>query len=247
MAENRYIDRSWRTAVESSDDCLSITELERFAAGTVPVEMKGADHLRKCPRCLTELAMLKSFESTRPAPDEGAAVAWIAAHLERNMPGATRQGVAKAPAASSWRSFFRIPYVIATTAVAMIVIFSVSLYISEHSQEPQLSARVERPEIVRSGMVHPLAPSGDLDKVPNTLNWEAYPGAKSYSVELLEVDGNRLWSGKSEENSLQLQPAVKAMMHPQKTLRWRVTAMDEAGKVMAKSSEVSFRVTGPPK
>src|SRR6267142_6052948 len=60
--------------------CLTPAQLETLAEGK-----KSHPHLAGCPRCQAELAMLKSFESGTPLPDEGAAVAWISSQLDRQL------------------------------------------------------------------------------------------------------------------------------------------------------------------
>src|SRR5450755_3436537 len=83
----RMIHRSMRNrspisdALKAKPDCLTPVQLEKFAEDS---SLKDP-HLAECSRCQTELALLKSFQSSEPLPDEGAAVAWISARLERNL------------------------------------------------------------------------------------------------------------------------------------------------------------------
>jgi len=42
---------------------------------------------------------------------------------------------------------------------------------------------------MRSGDLRLMSPSGNFDRVPEEFRWEALPQAKSYTVQLLEVDG----------------------------------------------------------
>jgi hypothetical protein len=69
-----------KSALVAKPDCLSLEQLESLAADPA----RSHPHLAQCPRCQAELALLKSFESSEPLPNEGAAVAWISSHLERN-------------------------------------------------------------------------------------------------------------------------------------------------------------------
>src|SRR5258708_24853696 len=78
-----------------TQECLRPEQLETLAEG------KGTHpHLAACPRCQAELAMLKSFESGSPLPDEGAAVAWISSHLDRQLESIKNPSHARARAAT---------------------------------------------------------------------------------------------------------------------------------------------------
>jgi hypothetical protein len=241
MADINKNREAWRTAVTRTSECLSIEQLERFVEDIVPMDFKGAAHLRQCPRCQSELAMLKSFESGTPAPGEGAAVAWIAAQLQRNSAKPAAPAFARGQV-SFWRSLFRFPYVVAATAVIAAVVFGASLYIFERPETPKLSAGLSGPPVMRSEAVKLIEPSGNLNQPPAVFRWDAYPGAKAYSVELMEVDGNTLWKGTVEENSLTAKPEMKTVMHPGKPLLWKVTALDATGKAVAASSLERFQV-----
>src|SRR6267142_220530 len=70
----------WKSALSGTPECLRPEQLEALLDGK-----QSNPHLAACPRCQAELAMLKSFESGAPLPDEGAAVAWISSHLDRQL------------------------------------------------------------------------------------------------------------------------------------------------------------------
>jgi len=77
---------------------------------------------------------------------------------------------------------------------------------------------------------------------PAEFRWEAVPGANSYSVELKDVAGITLASAKSAQNVLQVTPEMKASMISGKPLKWKVTALDAAGKEIANSGLEQFKV-----
>lgn len=244
MAGNNKAREAWRAAASATGECLSINDLERLAENASLPDEKSTIHLAACPHCQTELAMLKNFESATPSHDEGAAVAWIAAQLARNPVKSSPQNAA-AGRLAFWRSFFRSSYVVAALAVALIIIFGVSLYISEHQKPPQLSAGLSSsnsPEIMRSGSVRLIAPSGDLGQLPVSFSWDAYPGARSYRVELTEVDGTLVWKGTVDQNALSVKPDLKSMLHNGKPYLWQVTALDASGNAVASSSHERFRI-----
>lgn len=244
MADNNKSRETWRAAVSRTGECLSINELERLAENVPLPDEKLNAHLAGCPRCQTELAMLKNFESATPAQDEGAAVAWITAQLSRSSLKSAPQTAAVGRLAF-FRNFFRSPYAIATVAVTLIIIFSVSLYISEHQSAPQLNAGLKNPnpdEIMRSQSVRVIGPSGDLKSLPESFRWDVYPGATSYRIELTEVDGTLVRQETVNQNVLSVTPEWKSVIHGGKPYIWQVTALDASGKAVASSSREHFRV-----
>jgi hypothetical protein len=240
VADNKHIRDVWRAAVSSAEDCLSVQQLERMAAGTNPDDREGVDHLNRCPHCQAELAMLKSFESATPTTNEGAAVAWITAQLNKDIvrPYLSFSG----RFAMFMKSFAKTPHLVAGLAVVLIAIFGISLYIFERPQAPQLVAGNYSSEIMRSGAIRLIEPAGDLSEKPASFQWESYAGAKSYSFELQEVNGNRLWTGKAEGNFIAAGPQMKIAIPIGKQLIWKVTALDASGNALADSSQGHFRV-----
>lgn len=240
MADNDHDLSTWKAAVSPTDDCLSMQQLERCAASEVPLDAKTADHLSKCAHCQTELAMLKSFESATPAANEGAAVSWIVAQLGRKSEKSAFSFGGKL----AWlrRGFMKSPQLIAVMAVAVVAIFSGSLYIFDHSAEPPLSKGIHGPDVMRSGAIRLIEPSGDVSQKPAEFKWEAYAGASSYSVEIREVNNEVVWAGKAESNFVVVGPQGKAAIPFGKQLLWKVTALDSAGNPLADSSRGSFRV-----
>jgi hypothetical protein len=240
MADDKHIRDVWRTAVSSTEGCLSVQQLERMAAGTTPGEREGVDHLNHCPHCQAELAMLKSFESAIPAKNEGAAVAWIAAQLNKNP---ERPYLSLSGRLSMFmKNFVKTPHLVAGMAVALIAIFSVSLYIFERPQAPKLVAGNYSSEIMRSGAIRLVEPAGDLTEKPASFKWEPFAGAKSYSLELKDVNSDTLWTGNADTNFIAVGSQIKAVIPVGRQLVWKVTALDVSGKTLADSSQGHFRV-----
>ncbi len=237
MAGNTNNAKIWQDAVAASKECPTLEVLERVMEESSS-SPKAAAHIASCPHCQSEIAMLRSFESSTPSENEGAAVAWIAAQLERNQ---------KAPAEKStashvpfWRAMFRIPYMAAAAALIVAVTLGISLYHSDNGQ-PTLHA----PQVgVYRGEIH-LQTVGDLSQSPDQLAWEAVPGATSYRVEIDDVTGDKIWGSTSTENSIKLGPEMKSTLRPGKPLNWTVTAVDANGKELA-SGKGKFRITQRP-
>ena len=237
MADNTKTLKMWQEAAAETKECLRLETLERMVDSNSG-DAKAAAHLAGCAHCQTELAMLKNFEQSTPSADEGAAVAWIAAQLERqqNAPVA-QQKVAAVP---FWRMMFRVPYLAGAAALAAVLIVGISLYHGNSDGPgriyPGLGGNF------RSGSIHLVSPIADQTSAPSEFRWDAVQGAISYTVELKDVAGITLASAKSTQNVLPVMPEMKANMVSGKPLKWKVTAMDANGKEIANSSTEQFKV-----
>src|SRR5579864_9600878 len=125
MADNTKTAKMWQEAAAATKDCLPLEKLEQKGDNTSR-DAKAAAHLAGSAHCQTELAMLKNFEQSTPSADEGAAVAWIAAQLERQQSAPVAQQ--KAAAVPFWRTMFRVPYLAGAAALAAVLIVGISLY-----------------------------------------------------------------------------------------------------------------------
>ena len=238
MADNTKTLKIWQEAAAATKDCLPLEVLERMVDNTSR-DAKAAAHLAGCAHCQTELAMLKNFEQSTPSADEGAAVAWIAAQLERqqNAPAAQQ----KAATVPFWRTMFRIPYLAGAAALAAVLIVGISLYHGNSDGPGKLNPGLGNGQF-RSGAIHLVSPVSDVPQAPTEFHWDAVQGASSYQVELKDVAGITLASAKSTQNVLPITPEMKASMISGKPLKWKVTALDAAGKEIANSSLEQFKV-----
>jgi hypothetical protein len=239
MAGNTNNAKVWRDAVSASKDCPSIEVLEKVMEGSSPDPSSEA-HVAECPHCQSEISMLRKFEYSMPSEDEGAAVAWIAAQLERNQQARAQQP-AKAAVVPFWRAMFRVPYMAAAAALIAAITIGISMYMSE-DHKPIINGNVGIGSD-RSGTIHITTPSGDLSQAPEQLTWDAWPGAASYTVSItgVDIDHTVVWSGATNQSSLTVTPDLKAKMRPGKPLEWTVTAKDASGKEMA-TGKSQFRV-----
>jgi hypothetical protein len=228
----------------ATPDCLTPEQLEALLDGK-----KGHPHLESCPRCQAELAMLKSFESDVPLPDEGAAVAWISAQLDRRLDSIKQPVRSRARAAvqglepQNWlsrmlgRGGFR--WALPIGAVAAVAI--VSALLLQESKPPQLQANAGGNQVIyRSQEVVIVGPVGELQQVPRELQWQSFSGASMYRIEIMEVDQTRLWAGDTKETFIPLPAAVRAKMLPGKPILWQVTATDAQGRVLGSSQTQRF-------
>jgi hypothetical protein len=238
MADNTKTLKMWQEAAAETKDCLPLETLEQMVDKTSR-DAKAAAHLAGCAHCQTELAMLKSFEQSTPSADEGAAVAWIAAQLERQQNAPVAQQ--KAAAVPFWRTMFRIPYLAGAAALAAVLIFGFSLYHGNSDGPGRLNPGVGSGNF-RSGSIHLVSPIADQKGAPAEFHWDAVQGASSYTVELKDVAGITLATAKSSQNVLQVTPEMKANMTADKPLKWKVTALDANGKEIANSNTEDFKV-----
>jgi hypothetical protein len=235
MAGNNKDTKIWRDAVTATRECPTVEVLERVMEESSS-DPKAAAHVAGCPHCQSEIAMLRNFESSVPSAEEGAAVAWIAAQLERNQTATATK--TSAPVVPFWRALFRVPYLAAAAALILAIGLGVSFYISEGSKQPSFTTGSFG--LQYRGEMH-LSTVGDLSQVPQQLTWDAVPGAARYRVEISDVTNEKLWQADSTQNSINIDPEVKTKMRQGKPLKWTVTAVDGNGKELA-TGEGKLRV-----
>jgi hypothetical protein len=237
MADNTKTAKMWQEAASATVECLPLEVLEQMTEND-SADPKAAAHLAECAHCQTELAMLKNFEQSTPSADEGAAVAWIAAQLERRQSApVAQQKIAHVP---FWRTMFRVPYLAGAAALAAVLIFGISLYHGNSDGPSKINPGIGSGQF--RGSIHLLSPIADQNSAPAEFRWDAVQGASSYTVELKDVAGITLASAKSSQNVLPVTPEMKAVMVSGKPLKWQVTARDANGKEIANSNTEQFKV-----
>jgi hypothetical protein len=237
MADNTKTAKMWQEAASATAECLPLEVLEGMTENA-SANPKAAAHLAGCAHCQTELAMLKNFEQSTPSADEGAAVAWIAAQLERRQSApVAQQKIARVP---FWRTMFRVPYLAGAAALAAVLIFGISLYHGNSDGPGKINPGIGSGQF--RGSIHLLSPIADQNSAPAEFRWDAVQGANSYTVELKDVAGITLASANSTQNALPVTPEIKAVMVSGKPLKWQVKALDAAGTEIANSSAEQFKV-----
>jgi len=236
-------------ALRMQPGCLTPEELEKFVEDPAP----GNAHLSSCSRCQAELALLKSFESSEPLPDEGAAVTWISARLERQLDQIKNPGLARVTHSSEDLSWFSRVFGLRTFGKgsvrwllplsAMLVVGLGIFAVSRRSQEPNLRADAGNgPAVYRSQEIEVSSPVGEVAKAPTILQWKPFGGSAEYKVSIMEVDEVPLWTGQTNDLILTIPNAIRAKMLPGKPVLWRVTALDGQGRVLATSQLQRFSV-----
>ena len=235
-----------RSTLAAGPECLSPEQLEALVSAETPIH----PHIAQCPRCQAELTLLKSFMTSEPLPDEGASVAWISAHLERQRDSIKNPARRSSPTSAALKiqngrlaNLFRWPtlrwVVPVTVAAAAVVVVSVALL--RPSKAPELQADLGRqPAIYRSQEVQVVAPIGDVAEIPQELRWQTFTGADTYKVVIMEVDHSELWSTQTRANSIAIPATVRAKMLPGKPILWQITALTPQGQVAATSQVQKF-------
>ncbi len=238
MADNTKTVKMWQEAASATQECLPLEVLERMTENA-SADPKASAHLAGCAHCQTELAMLKNFEQSTPSADEGAAVAWIAAQLERRQSAPiAQQKIARVP---FWRTMFRIPYLAGAAALAAVLILGISLYHRSSEGPGKINPGLGSGQF-RSGAIHLVSPIAEQNNAPAEFRWDAVQGAGSYTIKLKDVAGITLATANSTQNVLPITPEMKASMISGKPLKWQVTARDANGKEIANSSMEQFKV-----
>jgi hypothetical protein len=245
-----------KAALSPSTGCVSIEQLSRLCdrdhAGSQ--DARAAEHVAGCPRCRTELALLKQFESAELDSDEEADAGWIAARLERDV--ARLAAGEELPrrrweSAPPWSRRLNLrplvglnlrPLVggLGVAAALLLVVLNVPL---RERVAPEVPNDVTAtPSVFRSDALGVKGPTGDLETAPKELRWDVSGGAASYAVTVMEVDRTEVWSGQSREAKVALPASVRARMVPGKPFLWQVVAKDAAGNALATSEVQRFRV-----
>lgn len=223
-----------RAALGPGKDCPPLEEIERA---------HWAAHVGACPHCQTELHLLRTFQDSEVAPEEAAGVSLIAGRL-RARSGEIFPRPERAP---RWRDFFARPWLrpAALTAASLLVVVAVTMQLRQGGA-PVLRPGYEGPEVMRASPLAVVSPVGDLEETPRQIQWSAAPGAAKYVVRLLEVDGSELWRAETGGARIELPAGVQARIVPAKTILCVVNAVDGAGRGIALSETVRFRLRSNP-
>jgi hypothetical protein len=216
----------------------ALGEALRRTPACIPIERLGEPlgeaeraHVDGCARCQAELALLEAFEQDVPAPDEGAAVRWVAAEAKRR--GTPAGGDPSVARRSRWPRF-----VLVTSAAAVLLLVGYMTL----DREPRVAPPISTEETYRSAEVRVVSPMGDVASPPGELVWAAVRGAVRYDVSVFEVDRTILWRGTSTRPRVELPTSLVSLFAPGKTVLWQVSATNASGDAVARSSTVRFRV-----
>ncbi|HLK65800.1 MAG TPA: hypothetical protein VKU19_20325 [Bryobacteraceae bacterium] len=232
-----------RAALGPTAECPPFDELASPDASE-----KVKQHLAKCLHCRAEVEMLARFESAEPQPAESADMAWIEAELARRAPVTAARPKTAGERIREWFGWLPFPagrtgFALAGVVLALLVAVGVSLRLSSVGQHPT----TDQPVVFRSGRFAALAPAGDLTTAPSQFHWENVPGAASYHVRLLEVDGTEVWSVDSASASVEIPIAMAAQLIAGRAFQWDVAARDNAGHTISTTNLQTFHILATPR
>jgi hypothetical protein len=224
-------------ALVPGKDCPSIEKFEVCIDGNaIPGDL--ARHLESCAYCRTELDLLRSFHTPPRNEAEAEAVQLITERLRSPRLPVPRS------VEPWWRRAFQMRWLSpAVVAVAGMLIAAAVGIQWRHSLEPHLfvPAHPEQ-DVLRSGTIKVISPSGDIPSVPDKIRWEQTPEAKQYRVSILEVDHTELWFASTAQSSIDLPASVQTRIVPAKTILVHLAAFDSSGRKLAESDFVRFRL-----
>jgi len=236
-----------QNALGQTAECPEMEQLGRYADGHVePAQRRVVEqHVAGCGHCQAELALLREFEAANVRPEEQRPVEWIRARLQARA-GEVYEGTSKPEARSWWQTIFAPPMLGRAALVlgCLLILVSGSLYLRRGSA-PVLNTG-SGAEVMRSNDVLLLAPRGDLAAAPTSFEWQAFPGAVRYQVQIMEVDGSELWRGETAVVQIAIPDLVRARMAPAKSMVWQATAFDASGRKIGESNPEKFRVLPQP-
>jgi len=233
-----------RAALERTKDCPLSEELACLLDGQA--ESQVAEHVESCAWCQTEIKLLQSFEAADVSYREAEDVRRVNELLQARSGEIFRvPRTAPAPRPSWWQSLFarpwRSPAVLAMAAVLVLV----AVGLEWRRNAPPTLGPVGGSDVLRSGALKVVAPTGDLQQAPQEIQWEAVPGATRYEVRLLEVDRTEMWKTETSELRVALPKAMEARIVPGKTILCQVAAYDSGGRKLSESEPVPFRIVPP--
>jgi hypothetical protein len=247
MSEDRQPEQElFRAALGPGKSCPPVEELARLidepsGAGLPPTL---ADHVRSCSYCRNELHLLQTFLSAETPGEDIEAVRFVTEQLRTRSSEIFARPEVVARPTSWWGGLFgttwRRPAVFAMAAVLIVVAIGFQL---RFAGPPALHPLGDSgAEVLRSHTLDLLAPKGDLQQAPREIQWQPAPGAVKYEVRLLEVDRTELWKTETAQTRVELPSPVQARIVPAKTILCEVAAFDAAGRKVAESELVRFRL-----
>lgn len=200
-------------------DCLDYDQLaallEEPAAKT-----PARRHADRCPRCQSELALMRSFFSSEVGAEERPYVEAIVRHLRKQ----------RFEAKSKWLDAFSKPWAWGPALAAS----AAALFLMVNTGQRPVGDVVLAPGsgVPRSQSLEVTQPD------PGAFAWKPVSGAVRYHASISEVDRTILWEGDAEGTRIRL---PRLSITPGKPLLFEVTALDQSASVIARSASIRFQ------
>ncbi len=201
-------------------DHLDESTWERLACGELGADERRSafDHITRCDACRRILRAVEALH-------EGA---------QELDPGAPRRGPwSHGPTGSPTRQVWLWAAAAAATAIAGLAVL-----LLPPPTVPTAAIRGEAP-----AAAEPVEPAGALSRAPDVLRWQPATGARGYRVELLDADGDPLWTSPAVTSTGLPWPDEVAPVPG--TYYWRVLVLPEGGGPPRSSPLVRFDLEPP--
>jgi hypothetical protein len=202
----------------------------RLAQGAVA---EIADHVQRCPACAAEARLAREFAEAGPSVSEKD-VDYVSARLAAVRPW----GRAAVPAQRRMARW-RVPLALAASVLVAVALLRVV------DLAPELPGAPDT-DVMRGSFVDPVAPRGDIQLAPDSLQWMAVLGADYYRVQIRTIDDSVLWEARSAGTSAVIPGEVQDKLNASVTYYWQVGAYNAAGEPLARSTPTDFRILPGP-
>lgn len=221
-------------ALRRQSSCPDITLLGKF------LESQEQDpelrrHVKDCPACKAEVALLLSFELAAPTEREQADVVYLSQQLQQKL------RVDPAPAKrQSWFAFSRWNAVALAAACLAIIAIGVSRNPMAELRNPS-----EAPVYRGATKLRVIVPPNGMTETFDEIRWEEFRGATNYRAEIREVDGAIAWHEESRGTQLRVDQRLRSVLLPGKRVSLVVQALNNKNERIAESDPVQIRLERP--
>ena len=236
-------ERMLLAALGGGKDCPAVEQLEPLLDPNTGAVSPISRHVASCPRCQTELELMRQFQAGAVRESEAEAIRLIIERLQTRSKEIFRASKSQAEVRKTWwQALWNPPRFGQAALVLSGVVLAAVLSLQLRNRPPALRPSTPDQEVLRSNAISVIAPIGDIAQPPNEVRWQAVPNASKYEVQLLEVDGAELWKAETMRDRIEFPSPVRARIVPAKTLMCRVSAFDSSGHRIAESEAVRFRL-----
>lgn len=199
--------------------CPTVDEWSAFAAGECEekaVALYDA-HRKACAACEAELATLTAFLSAAPSAAEADDVRWIRSRIDEKF---------APPERAPWWKFVLSP----GFALAAVAVIAVGIgYQATHPPQPTLTT-TGIGELRTANAIEFETEGGEVAVLPKEIRWKAIAAEASYQVEIVGVDGEKLYVTQVADPALGLD-AVRQHLPAFAARTVRVTANGAVGEL----------------
>jgi hypothetical protein len=127
----------------------------------------------------------------------------------------------------------------AVAAVSACALLIIALGVIPNLQSPAPDFRIDN-QVVRGGSLKLISPLIDVQSIPSKFQWDNLGKGVEYKISI--YNGELIWTGTTETNSVVLPEDVKNRMKIGERYSWEVKAFSKEGSLIAVSSRVQFKI-----